>query len=198
MESIKQVVVKPKIIKEIIKLISPIQKILAITSFKTLTPLEKQYAFCLQNATKIGLLVSFFHRSYESPALFTLFMKIFGQKKVTEIRKELKGKFNKEEIDKIFFYFGGVVSNAGNYLCWGGKKFVPDLPKSRFLDFLRIRSIFKYSGLQKTIWNKISHELFAYEPPYGEIGLSSAGLGLSPYYSVNLKKDEILKIDKRI
>lgn len=90
------------------------------------------------------------------------------------------------------------MTNAGNYLCWGGKKFVPDIPQKRFLQFLNAQPIFQYSGLKSYIWEKIAKEVFTFEPPYGEIGLSSEKAGLSPYYSSDLKKKEILRIDKHI
>jgi translation elongation factor EF-Ts len=109
MESLKKVITK-KPIKEIIKLISPIQRILATASFKTLNQKEKHYSYYLHNATKIGLLVSFFHRSYESPALFVLLMKIFGGKRISKMRQDLLDRgWKKIEIDKIFYYFGGIV-----------------------------------------------------------------------------------------
>ena len=75
-------------------------------------------------------------------------MKIFKSRPVAKIRKLLKRKkFTKEEIDKIFFYFGGIATHAGDYYQWGGKKFVPDISLKRFEDFLKSFPIFSKTNL---------------------------------------------------
>ena len=61
---------------ETIKLESPIHKVISPT-FQKLSHEEQVYAYHLHNAVWLGFLTHYFTKSYESPALFALLIKIF-------------------------------------------------------------------------------------------------------------------------
>ena len=48
----------------------------------------------------------------------------------------MNNKFTIEEIRQIYIYIAAFLNNCGNYKSFGDSKFVPEIEKKRFYDFI--------------------------------------------------------------
>lgn len=69
-------------------------------------------------------------------------------------------------------------------------KFIPEISRDRFLLFLTQTKAYELEPFKiLDIWESISNEIYAYQTPYGLIGLPDKG-GLSSYYSSNITESD--------
>lgn len=168
---------------------STIQQISCQKAFSNLLPKEKLYSYYFTRACWAGCKISYFQRSFESPALFYLFYRIFEKESPSEIREKLKNNgYTDDEIRNIFVYIGAVFQNCGNYLSFGDVKFIPEVSKEKFLKFIKISEAEKkYADQFNLIWINVERSLYEVNPPFWEIGLPDEN-GLSSYYSTNITR----------
>lgn len=168
---------------------SSIQQISCQKAFSNLSPKEKIYSYYFTRACWSGCKICYFQRSFEAPALFYLFYRIFELESPTKIREKLKNnEYSDDEIQKIFVYIGSFFQNCGNYLSFGDVKFIPEIPKEKFLKFIQLSEAEKkYANQFNLIWINIEKALYEVNPPFWEIGLPDEN-GLSPYYSTNITR----------
>lgn len=170
---------------------STIQRISCEKAFEKLNINEKLYAYYFSRACWFGCKICYFQRSFESPALFYLFYKIFFTETVGEIKGNLLlNKFDQAEINRLFVYIGSFFQNCGNYLSFGDTKFIPQIPKQKFLEFIRLTKAYQMNKESfDYIWQNVEHELFETNQPFYEIGLPDEK-ALSSYYSTNITRQD--------
>jgi len=175
-----------------IDLKSPIVNIDCQQAFSKLDIREKLYAYHFSRVCWEGSKLCFFERSYESPALFYLFIKIFSFQNLDEIKTEaIKNSFNEDEWKKLTAYIAGFLMNCGNYFSFGDNKFIPEIPKDKFLTFIKSTEVYKLEHQKiQDLWNHVEKGLFAYSKPFSQIGYRDDEC-LSSYYSPNIIKADI-------
>ena len=99
--------------------------------------------------------------------------------------------FTEDDWSKLITYSAAVFNNCGNFTSFGDTKFIPQIPKEKFLAALKNCSNYlNYKDVVESIWAKIEHEIYTETPPYLKIGLYESGK-TSAYYSSNLLTSEI-------
>ncbi|EGR29751.1 hypothetical protein IMG5_149350 [Ichthyophthirius multifiliis] len=177
--------------------ITQIMKVDCKQAFNDLTLKEKLYSYYFTRASWSGCKICYFQRSYESPALFYLFQKIFIQESTSEIEQKLKTiNFSDLQINQIFVYIASFFQNCGNYKSFGDSKFIPEISKEKFLQFIQSTKAYQ---LEKQnfdfIWDQTNFELYHYEKPYYHIDFINNN-GISSYYSSNITQQEAELINK--
>lgn len=160
------------------------------SAFEKLDKTEKLYAYYFSRASWEGAKICYFQRSYESPAFFYIINKIFSLQKIEEVKSYCTQNYGYSEEDwtKLTAYLAGFLQNCGNYFSFGDKKFIPELPKDKFVGFIQGSEAYKLEPNKiDDIWKAIEHEIFAFTKPYGEIGFRDNEC-MSSYYSSNMTK----------
>jgi len=160
-------------------------------AFGGLDEKEKLYSYYFSRASWEGAKICYFQRSYESPALFYLILKVFSIQSLEEVKSQtLKAGFSEEEWTQLTAYLAGFLQNCGNYFSFGDNKFIPQISKEKFWTFFRESEAYKLepSKIQE-IWESIELEIYTFSKPYGEIGFRDNEC-LSSYYSPNMTKDD--------
>jgi len=180
-----------------IDLKAPIMTIDCQQAFNRLDIREKLYAFHFSRASWEGSKICYFERSYESPALFYLFMKIFSVQTIEEVRAEtLKNGLNEEEWKKLTAYIAGFLQNCGNYFSFGDNKFIPEISNEKFWAFVKSTEVYKLEPQKiEDLWKSVEKELYAHTKPFSQLGYKDDEC-LSSYYSSNITKADIDFIQK--
>jgi len=180
-----------------IDLKAPIMTIDCQQAFNRLDLREKLYAFHFSRASWEGSKICYFERSYESPALFYLFMKIFSVQTIEDVRAEtLKSGLNEEEWKKLTAYIAGFLQNCGNYFSFGDNKFIPEISNEKFWAFVKSTEVYKLEPQKiEDLWKSVEKELYAHTKPFGQLGYKDDEC-LSSYYSSNITKADIDFIQK--
>ncbi len=170
---------------------STVQHISCEKAFSKLDSKEKLYSYYFSRACWSGCKICYFQRSFESPALFFLFYKIFFMETVQEIKELLlKNGFDENDVKNIFVYIGAFFQNCGNYLSFGDTKFIPKISKEKFIAFIKLTRAYKSNKESfEDIWLNVQQELFEFKQPYYEIGLPDEN-ALSSYYSTNITRSD--------
>lgn len=168
-----------------------------ISAFNALTKNERLYSYYLSKASWYGGLIVLHQTSPESPSIFCLLMKIFTKQssdEITRIAVEKCG-FSEEELTAFNVYAAGFLCNMGNYKGFGDTKFIPGVPKEKFMRL--VMSTEAYSQEPKVIEKLM--ELCA-DPAYSltdknkQLGLGDDGI--STYFSSNCTKTDAERIQK--
>jgi len=160
-------------------------------AFNGLDNKERNYCYYFSRASWEGAKICYFQRSYEAPALFYMLSKIFTIQSLDEIKTICLSKgWSDEEWRMLTAYIAGFFQNCGNYLSFGDKKFIPEIPKEKFLEFIHLTEAYSLEPEKfDKIWNDINLELYEYKAPYGELGYTDKGC-LSSYYSSNMTQED--------
>lgn len=146
---------------EYIDLKSRIHPIDCEKAFNILDKREKYYAYYMTRASWEGSKICYFQRSYEAPALFYLLNKIFNLQPLPQVKELLlKNGFTEDEWTKLTAYLAGFLQNCGNYYSFGDNKFIPEIPKEKFYQFITLTEAYKLEPYKfDEIWNAIHKEL---------------------------------------
>lgn len=88
-----------------------------------------------------GQPIAIFQKSYESPALYIILLRVFGSSPLLELKESfLKLGGSELDWDHLMAYCGAVLGEAGNYKSFGATKFVPGLPRDLFRKFVELHS----------------------------------------------------------
>jgi len=171
---------------------TPIKVLDCKKPFESLDSKGKNYCYYFTRASWEGHKVCYFYKSYESPALFYLICKIFSMQSTEEVKQLcIKNGFSEEDWKKLTLYLAAFLQNCGNYSSFGDYKFIPEIPKQQFYQFLKLTEAYNLDPIKfDSIWESIHHELYEYRKPYGSIGLIDKG-GLSGYYSPNMTEADV-------
>ena len=165
-------------------------------AFLQLNDKEKNYAYELSQACWQGRPIVLFQISYESPALFVIFQMFFGSfKPLKDINEKIKKENNTitdDDIKAFLNYAAQCLSNAGNYVSFGHKKFIPLLAQEKFEQIVKTS---KSYGEFEAIWNKIKDIIYDNSDKCKTINLEEKG-GKNSYYLGGIKEEEIKLVDK--
>lgn len=164
--------------------------------FEQLTEAEQNYAYYIAKASWEGSMINYFQKSYEAPALFSIFQLTFSGQTIEELRERASATTSAETFQKFLVYAAAFFNNCGNFKSFGDTKFVPDLTEEEFLAILQSsRNFSQFKDLIEDLFGKVKTQLFSYEGRYEKIGLPPQE-GCSGYYSGNLSKEEIELVDQ--
>eukprot|EP00357_Protocruzia_adherens_P016775 CAMPEP_0114997242 /NCGR_PEP_ID=MMETSP0216-20121206/14785_1 /TAXON_ID=223996 /ORGANISM="Protocruzia adherens, Strain Boccale" /LENGTH=708 /DNA_ID=CAMNT_0002361591 /DNA_START=1606 /DNA_END=3732 /DNA_ORIENTATION=- len=170
---------------------SPIHRVECPASWNQLTDTEKNYAYYFSQAAWEGAKICYFQRSYEAPALFLVFNTIFRGDLAAYKARVLEAGLTEDDWKAFTVYVAAVFQNCGNYKSFGDSKFVPELEKEKLVQIIKLSPSYgDKSEVIDRLWAAIETEVFAFVPPYQEIGFKD-NKGHSSYYSSNIEKADI-------
>lgn len=107
-----------------------------------------------------------------------------------EPMESLKAKFAADtDWLKVLAYVSGIYTNAGNYLGFGDKKFIPEVPQGQLWSWIKKTNFYSLaSDTIDSIWQDISFAMYAYKTPHGQIGHFDQD-GSTGYYSDNVTEE---------
>ncbi|GAV02056.1 hypothetical protein RvY_12669 [Ramazzottius varieornatus] len=113
---------------------TPIASLEAKDAFDGLQPDEKCFVYHMSEAAQLGGVIDYFQTSAESPFIYLLLQKVFGLSQVADLQSlaSTTCQFSKEDWQAFLQYAAVFYSNLGNYFSYGLKKFIPNLPQSKF------------------------------------------------------------------
>jgi dipeptidyl-peptidase III len=168
------------------------------SAFSKLENNERWYAYYLSRAAWEGAKICFFQRSYESPALLYIFLKIFKEESPAEFLKKLsEAPYNlpQNKILMLNLYLAAFFQNCGNYLGFGDTKFIPELEHEEFLAIIKSSKAYRNNTEKfEKLFSLIMRETFAIDAPYHEIGFGDEGS--NGYYSPSLTKEDVDVVDE--
>jgi dipeptidyl-peptidase-3 len=174
---------------------SPIQAIFAESEFNQLNDQEKNYTYYFSKASWEGSKICYFQKSYESPAMFWILQLTFQEPLENLKKKALDNGITEDEWKKIIVYCAAFFQNTGNYLSFGDKKFIPEVSEEKFHALIKLSDNYKLNGCKiECVWERIKKFIFNYEGVYCKLGIAPEGL--TGYYSADLSKEEIVKVDE--
>lgn len=166
-------------------------------SFEQLSKQEKLYAYHLYKACWEGLPITMFQISVESPAIFIILQSFFSSfKQIQNIKSKIIEKNNtitEEEINKFIEYSSKFYANVSNYLSFGKKKFIPELPKEKFELILKTSSY--YNEHIEKLWERFKELIYNNSPNFTTINLEEKN-GKNSYYLGGITEKEIDEVDK--
>lgn len=168
-----------------------------VSAFNDLTKNEKMYAHYLARASFYGGLIVLHQTSPESPAIFCLLMKIFGKQNSDEIAKVAteKCEFTEDELTAFNVYAAGFLANMGNYKGFGDTKFIPGIPKEKFMRLVMSTDAYRDEPqLIEKLMEVCSEPAYSLTEKNKQLGLGDDGI--SSYFSDNCVKSDAQLIQK--
>lgn len=77
-----------------------------------------------------------------------------------------------QEIDKALMYCASFFGNMGNYKSFGDTKFIPDIPKDRFILFLLSSNCDKL--LLEKYFQSCSKRLYSLTPKHRQVSINAS------------------------
>ena len=168
-------------------------------SFEQLSTKDQLYAYWLSRASWAGSKINFFQRSYESPALFYLFGKVFMLDTMETLKANLMSTEvggEESEWSMITAYVAAFLMNKGNYKGFGDNKFVPEISKEKMYKWIQASTFYKQNeSLANMLWNENKFELYEYRKPYSVLGFPDNN-GRTGYFSSNCSEADATFIAK--
>ncbi|KRX04493.1 hypothetical protein PPERSA_06046 [Pseudocohnilembus persalinus] len=183
----------------VISTFSNINEIFCQDEFSQLNEKEKNYTYGLFKAAWEGAKICYFQKSYESPALFIILQLVFSAENqpLSQFKKRFLEKKigNENQWNQIMAYCAGFFNNCGNYKSFGSTKFVPEVSEEIFTKFIQLSNNYQvHQKLIDFLWEDIKELVFQYKGILEKIDFPSKGqIG---YYSQNITKEEIQKVDE--
>ncbi|CAG2166263.1 unnamed protein product [Oppiella nova] len=159
--------------------------------FNGLTDEESLYAHYMSKASWFGSLINLFQTSPESPLIFTLFRRIFGNQSIDELKSlaQSVAHFDDNEWRALLVYLSAFLASMGNYRFYGSNQFIPDLPQNK-LEALVVNSR-AYQTNEKDlrfIWENVKKRMYSLEKH--ELSLGFPPEGTTTYFSKNCTKED--------
>jgi dipeptidyl-peptidase-3 len=163
----------------------PVAMLDCVQPFGQLSQREKLYAHFLAAAGYEGLKINFFQTSYESPAIFELFHRVFASGPVDDLVQAAG--FNETERKQLLSYYASFLGNAGNYKGFGDTKFVPSLPAERVQAFIKSSPAYTtQKDLLDRLWAAVQEPMYSLAANVRSLGFGEEGV--SGYYSARCTK----------
>lgn len=163
----------------------PVQFLDTKTHFNSLTSKEKKYAYNLYKASWEGSSIVFKQVSPESWSIYLLLKKIYKKNSVKKLKEYGRKNKIEDEISHFLNYSITFFGNMGNYYSYGDKKFIPRTKKKVFTKIINHFTNENYDNLINIIY-KVNEKNKLLDYPED---------GVTCYYSTNLTKKEIKKIN---
>ncbi|KYR01753.1 dipeptidyl-peptidase III [Tieghemostelium lacteum] len=171
----------------------PIYRLVIKDAFEKLTEKEKLYSHYFSLASWWGSQVCLGQTSVESPVIFKLLQSLFSLEggDVDKVEKRVvPSQVTKEEFTSLLMYASSFYGNMGNYLSFGDSKFIPRISKESLNKLIESLQCQEVSGY----WNQCKDLMYSLDENQRELGID--GTGVSTYYSPNITKVEIEKVQK--
>nr|XP_039262543.1 dipeptidyl peptidase 3-like [Styela clava] len=168
-----------------------------VTAFKALSKSEKLYSHYLGKASFYGGLIVLHQTSPESPKIFCLLMKIFSKQSaeaIAEIAVERCG-FSAEDVTAFNVYIAGFLANMGNYKGFGDTKFIPGVPREKFMKLVMCTDAYRQEPeLIESLMQACAERTYSLDENNKQLGLK--GNGITAYFSLNCDKADAEMIQK--
>uniref|UniRef100_A0A671PM74 Dipeptidyl peptidase 3 n=1 Tax=Sinocyclocheilus anshuiensis TaxID=1608454 RepID=A0A671PM74_9TELE len=103
-------------------------------AFRLLSPKEQMYAHYLSRASWYGGLIVLIQTSPESANIYVLLQKMFRAQAPQQLEAAATAAgLSAEEYQAFLVYAAGLYANMGNYKSFGDTKFIPNLPKVKYV-----------------------------------------------------------------
>ncbi|KAK5575359.1 hypothetical protein RB653_010618 [Dictyostelium firmibasis] len=166
----------------------PVYRLNARESFNLLTEKEQLYAHHISVACWWGSKICLGQTSVESGPIFNLFQNLFS---VPDLKSTVVPNIiSEDEYTDLLSYAATFYGNMGNYLSFGDSKFIPRISKEKLqlvINKVNDNKVNQY-------WSKSSELMYSLDKQVRELGID--GNGISTYYSPNITKAEIEKVQK--
>lgn len=167
---------------------APIAQLEVQEHFEKLNKNEKLYSHHMSRASYWGLRAVLRSVSYESEDIYDMIIALYN--KVNGDWSKLDGIVSDQDKQYFLEYASQFLSNAGNYKSFGDSKFVPRLEKAEF------EKIAKLDSKAAALFDTVKEPLYSTAPEeMNLLGYPDQG-HMSSYYSSNVTKDEIEKVQK--
>jgi dipeptidyl-peptidase III len=146
--------------------------VFAEEEFELLDENERKYVYYMSRAGWEGVIINFFQKSYESPAIFLIFQLTFQGCNMEDFKKQLMQNYKQDGYDKFMAYVSGFYNNCGNYKSTDDSKFIPELDEEKFLNILNLSPSFDANkDLITSLFESIKDLMYSKEGRYKQIGL---------------------------
>jgi dipeptidyl-peptidase III len=150
-------------------------------AFASLTTQQRLYAHYMNWAGWAGTAIAARQLSDVSLPLLQLFVKLFTHTSPSALRAAVSAEFTTDDVARFNEFVALAYSNMGNYLSFGDSKFVPALPKERFV------AIVKTALAEGDVPSNLDELVNAvYDVSEGKTVLGFPPTGSTAYYSSNI------------
>lgn len=160
-------------------------------AFNQLDNSEKLYAYYMSKAAWVGSLITSKQVSPESHDLIKFCVSIFHENDKLDnmVSMGLKHGFSEEESNDFLNYFAIICANMGNYRSFGDSKIIPHIEKRRMIEL--VSALFKDYLI---VFMKLVDKIYSLESKERLLGFPPTGT--TSYFSSNVTKDEVSKVDR--
>ncbi|KAK6621537.1 hypothetical protein RUM44_001344 [Polyplax serrata] len=172
----------------ILNLNTPVIELNAAQAFENLTQKEKLYSHYYSKASWYGSLICLFQGSPESPLIYSLVLKVFGEQPIGELEQRvLQNGVTQEQFQAILVYACGILTNLANYKSFGDSKFVPGAPINVFEAVIQSSYAFKKDETTITsLWERVKPCIYSLTEREKTLGFPDSAV--TTYLSSNCKK----------
>ena len=150
-------------------------------AFNQLSDEEKLYVHHLNEANWAGFPISVKQTSVEAYGIFIGFIHLYKTINHNELREKCKGIVTEEEFTLYENYVNSFLTNGGNYLSYGDKKFIPGCSKESFIKITSVTGLHEFDQVIDLMYDTSSNLIQYGLPPNS----------CTAYYSKNITKEEI-------
>ena len=169
------------------------------TAFEQLQDESQHYAYYLTRAAWEASRICYFQKSYESPILYYLFMKVLERNDFRSLKQIAQSRISEQQFVQIMVYIGTFFNNCGNYLSMGNRKFFPEVDSHVFYQFLVSCEPFSSDAqLLDSCWKLLVTRAFLNEEKPQVIGFEADSSGTNSYYSSNIRRDEAALVQRQL
>ncbi|KAL0270365.1 UNVERIFIED_CONTAM: hypothetical protein PYX00_007798 [Menopon gallinae] len=175
---------------------TPVVELDVDVAFKNLTPREKLYAHYLSKASWYGSLICLIQGSPESPLIFSLILRVFGEQPVHELQKlAVENGVSLEDFQALLVYAAGVLDNLANYKSFGDTKFVPAAPMEVFEKVIMLSNVYKMEPKKiSSMWQEVKTSIYSLSDKEKTLGFPDQGI--TTYMSPNCTKADTDLVNK--
>lgn len=175
---------------------TPVVELDCRDAFQHLTQREKRYAHHMSKAAWIGSLITLYQTSPESPAIFTLFNRLFAHESVADLKKQAiaSAGFTDDDFTALLVYASSVVSNMGNYKGFGDLKFVPGVSDEKMGKLISLSKAGQKDMQVLKLWSECRERMYSLES--SERCLGFAPKGTTTYFSANCTEDDSKRVQQ--
>ncbi|ORZ10408.1 dipeptidyl peptidase III [Absidia repens] len=162
--------------------------------FNSLNNKEKTYAHYMSRAAFEGTRIIIAQTNPAAEAIYDLVLKVFSKKQgelADVIELEKKSGVSPAAFEDLLQYVGQFLGNLSNYKSFGDEKFIPRISCE---DFEKVVAASEFKDEALALFQETKNEIYNVEPvSHNLLGYPDDG-HLSGYYSDNVTKDDIIRV----